>query len=147
MPSRVCVDASLAVRWVVPEDYSEQALDLLAAWGASQTELFAPTHMLYEVNSTLRFLVSQKVISDEIGDGAFSRLRKLRIRLTSRAAIFPLAWKLARHLNQPTTYDTVYLALAQILDCELWTADRKFYNVARSQAPQIKWIGDYQGQT
>lgn len=144
MPSRVCVDASLAVRWIVPEDYSEQALGLLAFWGQSQTELFAPTHLLYEVNSTLRFLVSQKIISDEIGDGAFSRLRKLRIRFTSRASIFPLAWKLARELNQATTYDTVYLALARILDCELWTADRKFHNAARAQAPQVKWVGDYQ---
>lgn len=147
MTSRVCVDASLAVRWIIPEDYSEQALDLLAFWGQTQTELFAPTHLLYEVNSTLRFLVSQKVISDEIGDGAFSRLRKLRIRLTSRSAIFPLAWKLARELNQPTTYDTVYLALAQMLDCELWTADRKFYHAVRTQAREVKWIGDYQTKT
>jgi predicted nucleic acid-binding protein len=143
VPSRVCVDASLAVRWVVPEDYSEQALDLLAFWGTSQTELFAPTHMLYEVNATLRFLVSQKIISNEIGNGAFSRLRKLRIQLISRAAIFPLAWKLARELKQPTTYDTVYLALAQLLDCEMWTADRKFYDATRTDAPHVKWIGDY----
>ena len=143
MPSLVCVDASLAVRWVVPEDYSDQALDLLAFWGESQTELVAPTHMLYEVNSTLRFLVSQKVISEEIGDGAFSHFRRLRIRLTSRAAIFPLAWSLARELNQPTTYDTVYLALARMLNCELWTADRKFFAAARTQAPEVKWIGDY----
>ena len=112
--------------------------------GQSQTELFAPTHLLYEVSSTLRFLVSQKVISDEIGTGAFDRLRRLRLRLTSRAAIFPLAWTRAEELNQPTTYDTVYLALAQILDCELWTADRKFYNAARGQAPQVKWVGEHQ---
>jgi predicted nucleic acid-binding protein len=143
VPSQVCVDASLAVRWVVPEDYSEQALDLLEDWGISQTELFAPTHMLYEVHSTLRFLVSRGVISDPIGDGAFSRLRRLRIRYTSRAEIFPLATQLARELNLPTTYDTVYLALAQLLECEMWTADRKFYNAARLRTPKVKWIGEY----
>lgn len=143
MPSRVCVDASLAVRWVVPKDYSEQALDLLEEWGTAQTELFAPTHMLYEVNSTLRFLASQGVISAEIGDGAFARLRKLRIRYTLRAEIFPLATKLARELNQPTTYDTVYLALAQLLECDMWTADRKFYNATRLRASEVKWIGAY----
>jgi predicted nucleic acid-binding protein len=43
----------------------------------------------------------------------------------------------------PSTYDTVYHALAQLLDCEMWTADRKFHDATRTHAPQVKWIGDY----
>jgi len=144
MPPRACVDASLVTQWLVPEDFSERALHLLAAWTKTGTELFAPTLLLYEVAAALRFLVSQKVLTEEIGYDAFLHLRKLRIRLTSRAAIFPLAWKLARDFNQPTTYDTTYLALAHLLECELWTADRKFYNAVGTKAPQVKWIGDYQ---
>ena len=144
MLPRACVDASLVTRWLVPEDFSEQALNLLASWMRAKTELFAPTLLLYEVTATLRFLVSQKVLTEESGYEAFLHLRKLRIRLTSRAAIFPLAWNLARDLKRPTTYDTTYLALAQLLGCELWTADRKFHNAVGAKAPQVKWIGDYQ---
>ncbi|MCC7165263.1 MAG: hypothetical protein IT331_22375 [Anaerolineae bacterium] len=46
-------------------------------------------------------------------------------------------------MNQPTTYDTVFLALAQLLECDMWTADRKFYNATRLRASEVKWIGDY----
>ncbi len=143
MSPQVCVDASLVTRWLIPEDLSREALDLLTVWTKSRTELLAPTLLLYETEATLRFLVSRRVLTEETGYEAFLRLRKLRIRLVSRGAVFPLAWKLARDLNRPTTYDTTYLALANLLGCELWTADRKFHNAVRDRAPQVKWIGDH----
>jgi predicted nucleic acid-binding protein len=143
VPARVCVDASLAVRWLLPEDYSDESLTLLNVWTESHTELIAPTHLLYEVSATLRFLVYRKAVSEEIGHGAFSRLQKLPIRFSSRTAIFPLAWQLATEFNLPSTYDVAYLALARLERCQLWTADRKFFKAVKNMAPEVKWIGNY----
>ena len=84
MPSQVCVDTSLAVRWLVQGEYSDEALALLAEWERTQTEMVAPTYVLYEVTATLRFYVHQNVIDEEYGFGALGRLRQLPLRLTSR---------------------------------------------------------------
>lgn len=69
------------------------------------------------------FPVYRKVVSEEIGYGAFLRLQRLPIHLSSRAATFPLAWRLAAEFNLPSTYDVTYLALARLERCELWTSD------------------------
>ena len=42
MNSRVCVDASLIVRTLVPEPSTEQALALLAHWRQEEAVLVAP---------------------------------------------------------------------------------------------------------
>jgi len=38
------------------------------------------------------------------------------------------AWELRANV---TAYDAAYIALAEILNCELWTADQKLANAAR----------------
>jgi len=35
------------------------------------------------------------------------------------------------------------VVLAQMLDTELWTDDRRLRNAVGSVAPWIRWIGDY----
>ena len=53
------------------------------------------------------------------------------------------ALRLADRLNQGAVYDSIYLALAERLDCELWTADRRFYRAARRFSDRIRWLGDF----
>ena len=144
MASQVCIDASLVVQWLVPEQHSEQSLMLLEDWTESQTEMVAPTLLLFEVVAILRFLVVQKVVSEEIGSESVARLTRLPIRYTSRIAIFPLAWSLAQEFRLPTIYDSAYLALARLLKSDFWTADRKFYKAVKAHAPEVRWIGEYQ---
>ena len=43
--------------------------------------------------------------------------------------------ELASGLNQRTIYDAHYLALAETLDCEQWTTDKKSFRAA-SQLPK-----------
>ena len=50
---------------------------------------------------------------------------------------------LAVELNQRLAYDSHYLALAEALDCEFWTADQPFYRAARNSYPRVQWIGNY----
>ena len=40
------------------------------------------------------------------------------------------ALELATQLNQTAAYDSHYLALAETLNCALWTADARFYRAA-----------------
>ena len=40
-------------------------------------------------------------------------------------------------------YDAHYLALAEALDCEFWTADEKLVRMATPIAGNVRWIGEF----
>jgi predicted nucleic acid-binding protein len=141
MNSRVCVDASLIIRTLVPEPLTEQALTLLAKWRREQATLLAPALLAFEVTATLRRYVHFKRIAPSQGEKAFDQFLSMDVRLSHRRGIYPLAWALAKQLNRPTAYDTAYLALAQLYHCDFWTADEKLYNAVKSQLPWVQWIG------
>ena len=71
------------------------------------------------------------------GDEAFAQFQRLNIRYVSRPGIISRAWALAKEYDRPEAYDTAYLAVAQIEECEFWTADRKLY---RAVGDQLKWV-------
>jgi predicted nucleic acid-binding protein len=142
MNSRVCVDASLILRTLVPEPLSAQALSLLARWRREQAMLIAPALLAFEVTANLRRYVHFKRIAPAQGDRAFAQFQLLSIRLSHRKALFPLAWALAKQFNRPTAYDMTYLALAQLTQSDFWTADEKLYNAVHDQLPWVKWVGN-----
>ena len=40
-------------------------------------------------------------------------------------------------------HDAAYLAVAEILGCELWTADERLYNSVKTDMPRVRWLGDF----
>lgn len=141
--SSVCVDASLIIRTLIPDSYSEEATALLEIWQRGGTSLIAPALLAFEVTSVLRRLVYLQAVSPTLGDDAYAQFLRIPIRLSTRPAIFPLAWKLAHEFNRPRAYDTAYIALAQLVGCDFWTADERLYNAVRHQLLRVKWIGDF----
>lgn len=142
----VCVDASFIVRVLTPGPFSQEAEALLAHWLEAGTLLRAPALFAYEVTATLRYLVYQKAISQARGEAAFATFRRIPVQLSQRQAVLSRAWKLAQEFNQPRAYDTAYLALAQLHQCDFWTADRRLYNAVHARLPWVKWVGDAPGQ-
>ncbi len=51
-------------------------------------------------------------------------------------------WVLARQWNLPASYDAAYLALAELMDYELWTADRRFAGGLRKKVPRLRVISN-----
>ncbi len=130
MPEQVVViDASVALKWIVAEAGSDAANDLLDRAQLGLT-LAAPEHLLGEVGNGLRKRVAQKVLSPTDAVSAFGLLGQLglefiggtdRWQRTFRAA---LDWHL-------TTYDALYVLLAQDLNADLITADDRLIESAR----------------
>ena len=141
MSSPVCIDASLIIRTLVPGPFSDQALLLLHRWQEEKAQLLAPALLAFEVTSTLRRLVYLGELTSVEGEEAFAHFLRMDIHLSNRRGILPLAWRLAQELNRPRAYDTAYLALAQLLECDFWTADERLYNVAAAKLGFVKWIG------
>ncbi len=59
------------------------------------------------------------------------------IRLPAPMGLVQCAWELSRRYDRPQVYDCFYLALAEVFDTELWTADRRFFNAVRSQESRV----------
>ena len=43
---------------------------------------------------------------------------------------------------QSASYDAHYLALAEHLGCELWTADEKFWQATNGTFKWVRWVGE-----
>lgn len=144
--SSACVDASLVVRALVPDTYSDRAAERFERWQREAVRLVAPALLAFEVTSALRRLVHHDVLTATEGEDAFEGFLRMEIGLTHRRDVFPLAWRLARELERSRAYDTAYLAVARLNGCEMWTADERLYNACRATLPWVRWIGATEGR-
>jgi predicted nucleic acid-binding protein len=67
----------------------------------------------------------------------------LPLELLGPAGLYELAIALADRHNLPAAYDAHYLALAQLLGCDFWTADQLLVNALGGSLPFVKWVGNY----
>ena len=133
------VDASVAVKWFVPEAGDAGAQRLLE----SGENLIGPFLIRVEVAAAL----ARKARLNEIERGDAKAAAKLWIQsirdgviiLVSEDRDLSRAFDLAIELNHPLQ-DCVYLALAERLGATLLTADRKFLAKARPSHPAIQGL-------
>lgn len=139
--AEVCVDASLVVAWLLPEEFSDEAFMLKERWAGEGVELVAPVMLASEVPSTLRQAVYGGRILAAEGDEAFAAFLDLPIRIIQPKNLLLRAWEIGKSVNAPRLYDAFYVALADIEGCELWTADRRLTNLVQPRFPQVHWLG------
>jgi|TARA_B100000315_G_C14284686_1_gene454640 predicted nucleic acid-binding protein len=139
----VCVDASLAVRWLIPTQQDPLAESLLQSWDQAGTELIGPPLFDAEITSAIRRHVYFKKLLPAQGEKAFLFYRELGVKIISPPELPRVAWELAKEYHQPRTYDMQYLAVAELEDCELWTADSRLANSLKGKARRVRWLGDY----
>lgn len=126
------VDASIAVKWVVPEALSTKADELLAREG----ELLAPDLLLVEVANVLWKKTVRTELSARDADRAFTLLMQFGIDLRPSAPLLGRAMQLARLLGHPV-YDCVYLVLAEREDATLVTADARLLDRVKQRRLRV----------
>lgn len=119
---RVVIDSSVAVKWLVAEREANvtDALRLLRQHADGLVALCAPTHIVLEV---LNAAHHRGLAAPEMSDAA-RFLLKARLRLTPVEDLAERAAEIAAG-HGLTVYDAAFVALAETLDCELVTADRR----------------------
>lgn len=140
--SPVVVDASFVLKLILPEEYSEQVRQVWEWWVRKEVEVSAPYLLTYEVVSVLRHKVFRGELVLEEGEAALLAIQAQGIMLLHPKGLEQVSWELAKEFNRPTAYDTSYLALAQLLDSEFWTADKKLKNALQGRLPCLRWVGE-----
>jgi predicted nucleic acid-binding protein len=143
MNGSVCVDASLALTWLLAAEQNETANALRRKWDEEEVEIITAPLFDAEVTSVLRQQVYFKRLPPEEGEEAFSAYLEMGVKSIDRHGIQEMAWDLAKKFNLPRTYDMQYLAVAELRDCELWTNDKRLVNSLQGKVSRIKWVGEY----
>lgn len=142
MALRVCVDASVAVKLLVEEPYSDRVACLWRGWVEEDVELIVPSFFAFEVTSTIRRKCVRKQLAEDDAEDAFDTFTGLDFAVLEPKALLREAWGMARGLGLPTLYDAAYLALAKLCGCEFWTADEVLLKSLQGKLPWAKWIGE-----
>ena len=117
--SALVIDASIAVKWVVEEDGTPQALML-----RQQAKLIAPDLLIAECANILWKKVQRNELSKEEALLAARLLQGAEIELLPTRPSMEAATRIAIELDHPA-YDCVYLALAIDNGCKFVTADER----------------------
>ena len=139
----VVVDANIAVKWLVREHDSDTATALAYEWRRDSVRVTAPYTLLGETANTLHQQVRRDRLAVNAATVLLQRLRSTGIEFHHDFALYPRAMELANQLNQGAVYDSIYLALAESLDCEFWTADSKFYQAAHGVRKNVRLLSDF----
>ena len=120
---RLVVDASVAVKWLVEEEYSNAAERLLDG----RHELFAPRLMASEVGNALWLKARKGEIELSRAGALAATIPDMPVNGAADESICSDAVRLSLPLRHPV-YDCVYLALAHRIGAALVTADERFAN-------------------
>lgn len=137
--SRFVVDASVAVKWFLPEDNSKEALQLLR----EGNELLAPDLIWAEVANVVWKRFRRGELEQAEGAALLRDLRRVPIRTCPSDLLLESAWAIAVNHGR-TIYDSLYLALAVNRECPMVTADGLLYRALKQGgwAQHLLWIGD-----
>ena len=114
------IDASIAVKWVVEEDGTPQALAL-----RQRAKLIAPELLVAECANILWKKVRRRELSKDEAVLASRLLQAAEIELQSTRSLLEPATRIAIELDHPA-YDCLYIALAVANGCQFVTADESF---------------------
>ena len=134
------VDASVVVKWFVPEEHSEAARSLLQL---SDHAFFAPDHLFAELGNTVWKKVRRGELDAALAPALVADMARVAIDPVSTQVLMADAYAIAARVGL-TFYDGLYVALAKRLGAPLVTADRKMVDVLRRRAEpavDVRWIG------
>lgn len=139
---KITVDASIAVKWVNPsEQFGDIAGQILQDYEQGKLSFAVPEFFYYEVASGISKAVARGDITREEGLEALDGILDMEMEIYSLPDVKTVYSFSQTHRR--SIYDCFYLALAQRLRVEFWTADKKLYDAVKGELQFVKWIGDY----
>ena len=136
-----CLDTSVVVKVLAPEEGSGEATALLRRIVSGGHRLVAPAFAWAEVGTVLRKKVKAGLLSESEADATWARFLSLAIDYLGDRRIQETAWEIAAKFNLAGVYDAAFLAVSEISAedrrnaVEFWTADRELVRSLGQEPP------------
>ncbi|MCP4416051.1 MAG: type II toxin-antitoxin system VapC family toxin [Chloroflexi bacterium] len=141
MTTYLTIDAGIAFKLIAPHPHQQLYVNLVTQWQRAGYQLCAPTLWAYEVTSTFTKMMRFGQLSATTSREGLRLAYQLGVQLIApdeEQALRAFAW--TERLQRAAAYDSFYLALAETLGCELWTADKRLVNAAAQ--PWVKLVDE-----
>jgi predicted nucleic acid-binding protein len=140
----ICLDASVAIKLILDEDGSNQAKALYRSMLLIRTPIVAPPLMPIEVTNIMRQQMrGPRGLSQAEATNLLEEFLALSFTIYNPLELHLQALILADTHALPATYDAHYLALAELMSCDFWTADQRLVQQVRSDLPFVRWLSEY----
>jgi predicted nucleic acid-binding protein len=137
MEKLLVLDASVAIKAILPNPLQEHCQALVKTF--AEVQPVSPALWAHETTSAISRTVHFGQITEVEGRQALEQLAALGVQLfTPDLEQNQAAFDWTIRLKRAAAYDSYYLALAQSLDCDFWTADSRLFNALRDQ--KFKWL-------
>jgi predicted nucleic acid-binding protein len=134
---RRVLDASVALKWVLPEADSDKAIRLRDDFRNAALEFLAPDVFPAEVGHTLARAERRKIITPPLGSVFLADVLSTPPQLfPSYPGLITRAFAIASQ-RRAGVYDCLYVALAEREGCELITADDRLVKNLQPHFPFI----------
>ena len=140
--SLVVVDASVAVKWFLPEDGEalvSQALELLDAYDKDEVRFVVPDLFYVETASAIWKEVRAGRVLRAFANQVLVLLTQRKFPTVPSLKLLDKAFQIATDRGR-NVYDCLYVALAVQADAQLITADERLANSLAAYFP-VKWLG------
>jgi predicted nucleic acid-binding protein len=131
MPRSLVVDASLSIRLILPDPRRIALRARIERCLEEGYQLYAPGLWLYEMTTALCKAAFFGLVTVDEAQRSLPLMHEMGIELVaadSEQVRLAFAW--TQRLNRAAAYDSFYLALAESMQCDLWTADQRLHNAA-----------------
>jgi len=139
----ICVDSSVAAKWLFAEEHSDKADALLQRALAVGEPVVVPPLLLSEVTNIVRQRMRKEALPLEEAQGRLSMLLAVPLSIHAPDTLYHDALALADRHNLPATYDAHYIALAQLFGATFWTADEKLVRALGGKLSFVRPIALY----
>jgi predicted nucleic acid-binding protein len=136
------LDASVAVKWPLPvadDALKAKALELLNGYVNGQIQFIVPDIFWAEFANALWKAVRQGRHSASDAKIAISSALERDFPVVPSRDLLPSAFAIALRFGR-TVYDSIYVALAAAMRCDMVTADERLANALAAYFP-VKWLG------
>jgi predicted nucleic acid-binding protein len=137
--SHFVVDASVAIKWFLPEVHGEAALRLLE----DDHNLLVPDLLFPEIGNALWKRVRRGEATPEEANATLEAFVSLPLEVYPSPPLLPPALEIACRVRR-SVYDSLYLAVAVLRQCQMVTADRRFHNALKNGpfSANLLWVAD-----